>query len=701
MPKLLLFFALFLSGILTPNFHARASETKPLSAKDSIPWFIERARPMMVSNSDSAQLLSEQALRLLKQFPDKGYECDAYRILGAAMRIKGDYKLALHYFEKSLVVLEGTQDVKRYGSAYNNIGLVYWDLGNYVLAIENLLKALKASELSGNKDGALSANINIGLVYDYQEKYDLANKHYREAIRLAELAGDKESLALLFNNLGYMSLKMRHYHTSLNYLKQSLSYSRPLGLKYYMGLAFNNMAVIYSADDFDGYSMDTAAIYMDSSYTLRKEINDVFGISMVLFNYGSWAVMEKDYAKGKEYLMEAYALSRETDSKIMLRDVSKTLSQMYFRMGEYKQAYLYLDTFYRYEDSLSSEESRRKTVELQSEYRIQEKQRELDLLRKDSEIERLASDARLQQEKSIRWFFSIGAGVVLVILILVYRQFRQKQKANKEITLQKNIIEEKNKEILDSIQYAKRIQKVLMASEKLLERNLPEHFVLYMPKDIVSGDFYWAQKKDNKFLLAVADCTGHGVPGAFMSLLNISILNDLLSTSAGSHPAEILNKARTEIIGALNPEDSAEESKDGMDAVLARFDFENRKLEFALANNPLWIIRDRKLIEIKPDKMPVGVYYGEIRNFTAHQIDLEPGDVLYLFTDGYADQFGGDSGKAGGKKFKYKQLAELLLEIQTQSMENQKEVLRQTIQRWKGELEQNDDVLLIGIRIPT
>jgi serine phosphatase RsbU (regulator of sigma subunit) len=701
MPNRFIFFLLLLLGMLTQQASALPSGSEGVSAKDSIPLLIQKARPMMVSDADSAQILAESALRLLKSYPDKGYECDVYRIIGAALRIKGDYKSALYYFEKALKILDGTKDIKRFGSAYNNIGLVYWDLGNYVLAIENLLKALKASELSGNKDGALSANINIGLVYDYQEKYDLANKHYRDAIRLAELVEDKESLALLYNNLGYMSLKMHHYHTAFSFLQQSLSYSKPLGLKYYMALAFNNISVIYSEKGFSNYSMDTARIYMDSSYTLRKEINDVFGISMVLFNYGSWSVAERNYALGKKYLEEAYVLSRATDSKVMLRDVTKTLSYMFYQMGDYKNAYHYLDTFYRYEDSLFSEESRRKTVELQSEYRIQEKQRELDLLRKDSEIERLASDARLQHEKSIRWFFSIGAGVVLVILILVYRQYRQKQKANQEITLQKNIIEEKNKEILDSIQYAKRIQKVLMASEKLLERNLPEHFVLYMPKDIVSGDFYWAQKKDDKFLLAVADCTGHGVPGAFMSLLNISILNDLVSSGLKEHPAGILNKAREEIIGALNPEDSSEESKDGMDAVLARFDFQQLKLEVALANNPLWMIREGNLIEIKPDKMPVGVYYGEIRDFTPHTLELKPGDVLYLFTDGYADQFGGNSGKAGGKKFKYKQLAELLLENHRQPMESQKEHLRHTILRWRGDLEQNDDILLVGIRIPT
>lgn len=263
-----------------------------------------------------------------------------------------------------------------------------------------------------------------------------------------------------------------------------------------------------------------------------------------------------------------------------------------------------------------------------------------------------------------------------------------------EIVRQKEIIEQKNKDILDSIHYAKRIQRALLASDVVLKRNLPEYFVLYKPKDIVSGDFYWAQVTNNSFLLAVCDCTGHGVPGAFMSLLNISFLNETVVEKKVIQPNLILNRVRDSIINALNAEGN-EESKDAMDCVLCNFDFQNMQLRFACSNNPLWIVRNKELIEFKPDKMPVGYHYTVTQSFTLQEFTLQKGDCAYLFSDGYADQFGGQL----GKKFKYSQLSQLLLSINAEPLEKQKNILFETIENWRGELDQIDDICIIGVRI--
>ncbi|MEO5643077.1 MAG: 7TM diverse intracellular signaling domain-containing protein [Bacteroidia bacterium] len=265
-----------------------------------------------------------------------------------------------------------------------------------------------------------------------------------------------------------------------------------------------------------------------------------------------------------------------------------------------------------------------------------------------------------------------------------------------EITLQKDIIEEKNKDILSSIHYAKRIQRALLASDSLLANNLPEHFLVYKPKDIVSGDFYWAGiAPDRKFLVLTGDCTGHGVPGAFMSLLNISIMHELTFAHNLSRPDLLLNAQRDAIIMALNPEGTNEISKDGMDAVLCSYDFQNRKLEFACANNPLWIIRNKELIEFRPDKQPIGLHEGPKADFKLHEVQLMPGDIIYTFTDGYADQFGGPK----GKKFKLSQLKEKLLSICEKPMSEQKDMIEKNFEEWKGELEQVDDVLIVGVKI--
>lgn len=234
-----------------------------------------------------------------------------------------------------------------------------------------------------------------------------------------------------------------------------------------------------------------------------------------------------------------------------------------------------------------------------------------------------------------------------------------------------------------------------MASEDLLQRNLPEHFVLFNPKDVVSGDFYWATPTDEGFIYIASDCTGHGVPGAFMSLLNISKLSQVINENKVTRPDLILNNIRTEIINALNAEGSKEESKDGMDAVLCKLDLKNMRLEYAAANNSFYIIRDKKLIVCKADKMPVGMGHDDSISFTYNQISLEKGDVIYTFTDGYADQFGGPK----GKKFKYKQLEEILISIHLLPMKEQSNILNHKFQDWRGNLDQVDDILIIGIRI--
>jgi len=283
-------------------------------------------------------------------------------------------------------------------------------------------------------------------------------------------------------------------------------------------------------------------------------------------------------------------------------------------------------------------------------------------------------------------------GILLYLGIMRFKT--ENSQFTDEIKLQRKLLEEKNKDITDSIQYAKRIQKALMASDTLLNKNLPEHFVLYKPKAIVSGDFYWGEKIDNKFLLATCDCTGHGVPGAFMSLLGVSFLNEITKEKNITQPDLVFNSLRANIINALNPEWTEEEGKDGMDAVLCNFDFQKMEMELACANNPLWILRNNQWLIFKSDKFPIGMQ-GEIKPFTLQKLQLQKDDLIYTFTDGYADQFGGEK----GKKFKYKNIQQLLLNNSSKSMSEQKKIMDDTIEKWKGNLEQVDDILIIGIRI--
>jgi serine phosphatase RsbU (regulator of sigma subunit) len=281
-----------------------------------------------------------------------------------------------------------------------------------------------------------------------------------------------------------------------------------------------------------------------------------------------------------------------------------------------------------------------------------------------------------------------------IMLYSIKRTRRELIKKNKEIELQKQLIEESHKEITDSINYAERIQRSFIATKETLDENLNDYFVLFKPKDVVSGDFYWADKLNNgNFALATADSTGHGVPGAIMSLLNITSLEKAIEINI--QPSDILNATRKTIIERLKKDGSSEGGKDGMDASLTVYDFKNKKLIIAAANNPVWIVRGTETIEIKADKMPVGKHDRDTTSFTQQEIDLQTGDVVYTLTDGFADQFGG----VQGKKFMSKKLRELLSTNAHLPMQKQKELLDIIFKNWVGNLEQVDDVTLIGVRV--
>ncbi len=267
-------------------------------------------------------------------------------------------------------------------------------------------------------------------------------------------------------------------------------------------------------------------------------------------------------------------------------------------------------------------------------------------------------------------------------------------KEKNKVEDQKAIIEQKNQDITDSIHYAQRIQKAILPTTSIIQKSLKDTFVLFRPKDIVSGDFYWFKEIEDKAIIAAVDCTGHGVPGGFMSMIGNTMLNKVVNELDLPKPSDILFNLRDGVIKSLNQ--GGEESKDGMDMSLCVFHKEKLKVEYAGAFNSLYLVRNGELIETKADKQPIGTYYSkDDKPFTNHEIDLQKGDAIYLFSDGYADQFGGPL----GKKFRYKQFRELLVGISHESPENQKQILNQTIEKWMGDKKQVDDILVIGIKV--
>ena len=327
--------------------------------------------------------------------------------------------------------------------------------------------------------------------------------------------------------------------------------------------------------------------------------------------------------------------------------------------------------------------------------RAQQEQLQIAEIESKAKIDKQNQD--LAQEAQRRYYLYGGVILLLIFGIFMYNRFRvtRKQKSiieaqKLEVDKQKETIEETHKEITDSIAYAKRIQSAILPPNSLIVEHLPNSFVLYKPKDVVAGDFYWLEFKDGRTIFAAADCTGHGVPGAMVSVICNNALNRSVREFGFIEPNEILNKARELVVQEF--EKSEEEVKDGMDIALCSL--KGKTLHYAGANNPLWIIRNGEIIETKADKEPIGKFENS-SGFTNHSFELETNDTFYIFSDGYVDQFGGDK----GKKFKTKALRELLLSMQDKSMPEQKSLIDNAFEEWRGTLEQIDDVCFIGVRI--
>ncbi|MBN2484433.1 MAG: SpoIIE family protein phosphatase, partial [Bacteroidales bacterium] len=269
------------------------------------------------------------------------------------------------------------------------------------------------------------------------------------------------------------------------------------------------------------------------------------------------------------------------------------------------------------------------------------------------------------------------------------------EKQKSQIEIQRDQISLQKQEITDSIEYAKHIQSAILPKDDTIAPLLKNYFILYKPRDIVSGDFFWINNYGDKVIAIAADCTGHGVPGAFMSMLGVSALNEITANNAGLSAGEILDLLREHVISTLSHTKSGDEARDGMDLSMCIFDYKKQKAWFAGAFNPLVLIRNKEEFVFKADKMPVGLHSGDVQPFTTNEIDLQAGDCLYMFSDGYADQFGGPD----GKKFKSVKFRSLLCEISDKTMANQRETLDETIEKWMEGHEQIDDILVMGIKV--
>lgn len=605
----------------------------------------------------------------------------------------------------------------------NNLSATYKKIGKYDLALQYLINALKIHEEFDNKKGICSTSNGIGLLFLDLGKFEEARTYFEQALKISRLLNLVNYSASVESNLGLCCEKEGNYEGALKYYEQSLLYFEKTNNKYGKGILYENMGGIYSALK----QFKQGIELLLKGYKMKEDVGDIEGMVRNLKNIaGAYYDSGDREEKALYYFLKSLELARKFDLKPLLKEIYLSLATYYAKRNNYQEAYRQYVLFSEIKDTLLNQENNKQMAEMQTKYGTEKKEQEIRFLNQDKERRAAISNSESKRKNFIIGSVAITLLLVLLFSIFLYYRFRitqrqkriiEKQKVlveqkREEAEHQKELAEEKQKEILDSIHYAKRIQQAVITSEAYISSFVKEYFILFQPKDIVAGDFYWAlspppltltivrnkvgEESGNRncFYIIAADCTGHGVPGAFMSLLNISILNEIVIEKELRSPDLILNEARNSIIKALNPT-GKEDVQDGMDCILCAFDFDNLRISYAAANNSFYIARGDTLITCPADKMPVGKSPRDHLAFTLQEMDLQSQDVVYILTDGYADQFGGSK----GKKFKYKQLEEILLSISHLPMQEQAGVLKTKFNQWKGGLEQVDDVTVIGIRM--
>jgi len=592
---------------------------------------------------------------------------------------QGNYEKALKNYLKLLEICESIGDKK--SMPLNNIAASYFYMGNYEKALFYYIKAIKTAETLGNKEAMINPLVGLGNVYFNMAKYENSLIHYKQALTVSTEMNNQAGIIKSLTTIGNVYEKLHNNDTALVYYFKSLKIIEELGDKPAIAISLMNIGNIYSKTK----NYQKALEYYHKALIINEETEDKNGIAKSLLNLGILYSKKNDGEKALEYLKKGLVLADSINSKEILMKGNEELSEVFEKKQDYKNALIYYKSHTTIKDSLMNENNSKNMAEIQTKYGTEKKEKEIELLTKDKSLQ----EEKLKTQNVVKNGSIVVSILLLLFALLAYNRYRIKQKANIEIS-------QKNKEITESISYAKRIQSSFLTSERYISQRLSDYFILYQPRNIVSGDFYWLMEKDNDLYVCTADCTGHGIPGAFMSLISMGILNEIIySKSHIKHTDEILNELRRIIILAVNPEGSAEEGKDGMDTVLCRFDLKKMELEYSAANNSFYIIRNGELLVFKPDKMPVGKHLGFEKPFTRTVIPLEKGDCIYTFSDGYVDQFGGPK----GKKFQSKQLKELFLANCHKPMYMQKEILNKQLQQWKGNCEQVDDILVIGIRV--
>jgi len=608
------------------------------------------------SKLEMSLFFADKAKVLSKKINFKRGLITAYSNCGIAYYLKGEYTQSLKNHTKAAQLLDKSVDNYRLSAIYTNIALVYLDLEKYSSAESYLFKSLKIDKASNNSKLIADSYNNLGMIYKEKQAYFKAMDFFNKSLYYRKLSNDTLGMPNTLTNLGSVNILLGNHKIAENQL--------------------------------------------NTAFLLYDKNKDIFGNASINNCLGYLKFEQNKYQEAISFFKKSLLVSHKNNMQSYVSYSYEWLAYSYEKLGDYKNAYTFQNKHIKISDKIYNSENAALLAEIQTKYETEKQKKEI-----------IESKATLSQQTTILNVFIFGFLFLGVLIFFILKSYKMKVRNNiiileqkTAVEIQNKIIEDKNylveaqhKDIKDSIKYAERIQGAILPPKHLWNSILPNSFVLYKPKDILSGDFYWIAETDEYKFIAAADCTGHGVPGALISIVNYNLLNRAVLEKHIVNPGEILDAVNIWLTESLHQTIDNSTVKDGMDISLISINKFTDEIKFSGANNPLFVYsEDGTVKEYKGDKFPVGSFVEEQSlNFTTLSIEVNKGDMLYLFSDGYADQFGGEK----GKKFKIKNLREEFKLVQQIPLNQQKKHLYDRFIEWKGDLEQVDDMMIIGIEL--
>lgn len=698
--------------------------------------------------------VNNRALLLSQKLQFKPGIITAYKFEGERLALLSQNNEAIKEFEKCLSYMKA-KDKSNYQYVCSKLGRLYFLIGNYPSSLQYMLEALKTAELLKDDASVGKYSGNIGNIYSQINEQEKALDYYLKALTIAQKCNNTQSIATNKVQIGGVFFHQNEYDKAFEFYMDALKINEEIQKTYFLA---NNYLVLAQCE-IKRKHLTEANSYLTKAKALAIKSQDYEMLSSINIELSKLMIEKANYLEAEKYALEGLEIARKYNFVESRLSTLYYLADINDSLKDYKDAFFYFAEYTDLNDSLNNMEFKKTILEKEISYEYEKKEvlakaefekqqalnkielqrrkqalqlleqnnllnelqlnqstillkqnqveskankRKLSLLKKEKLLQESYSREKskeLARQRFIRNWFVFGAIVFLFMALFIFRSLKKSKAQNQLIEEQKLIVEQQkqlveahNTEIVDSITYAKRIQHAILPSLESISNAFPNSFVYYQPKDIVAGDFYWMEKAGDLLFLAVADSTGHGVPGALVSVVCSNALNRSVLEFDLTEPGEVLDKTREIVLETFSK--NGEEIKDGMDISLCVFNQKNACVKWSGANNPLWYIQAGELKEIKPNKQAI----GKVDNpepFTTHTISIDQETQFYLFTDGYADQFGGEK----GKKFMYKQFKELLVSTHQTPSAFQKHMLQDTFNDWKRHHEQVDDICVIGIRI--